>query len=67
MVKLSTSKQLLKLSTRKLPMKKLSEWKQSRRKARHKIPLADTGGREADLVTADTTATFGAQVGRPIK
>jgi hypothetical protein len=48
-------------------MKKLSEWKQSRRKARHKIPLADTGGREADLVTADTTATFGAQVGRPIK
>jgi hypothetical protein len=64
---LSAKKQLVKLSTRKLLVKEPSGKKQSRRKAKLNILIVDTGGREADLVSADTSATFAAQVGGPTK
>ncbi len=53
-MKLSARKHPLKLSTRKQPLKDPLGRKQSRRKAKFKIPQADTGGRNADLVSADT-------------
>jgi hypothetical protein len=60
---LSTRKLPVKLSTKKLPIRKPSGRKQSRSKANLKIPLADTGGRGAGLVSANTSATFVAQAG----
>jgi hypothetical protein len=45
-------------------VKKPSGRKQSKRRAKLNIPLADTGGRDADLVSADTSANFAAQAGR---
>ncbi len=52
----------VKLWTKKLPVRKPSGKKQSRRKGKLKIPLADTGGRGADLVSANMSATFVSQV-----
>jgi hypothetical protein len=61
---LSIRKLPMKLSLRELPVKKLSGRMQSRRKAKLKISLADTGERDADLVSADTSTTFADQDSR---
>jgi hypothetical protein len=59
---LSIRKQLVKLSKRKLLVKK-----QSGKKAKLKITLADTRGRDADIVSVGTSTISAVQTGGSIK